>query len=88
MGILGGKKSAEPDNRIVQAAREALDAGRTVFIERYTGGLTYLISPTDALGQTVEAVERMGWRLDKWEVTDVPTSGLNDVRIWFLFRRS
>ena len=70
IGKLAGNDRPRED-RVQRAAQEAWDGGAAVFVATipFTGGTAIrkgLGHPS--VGKEVEAILRMGWRLDTWEV--------------------
>lgn len=68
MGMFSGSESGGADSAIVDRARQDWDAGRRVFVARLAGGLR--ADGPDQWGRTVEVIEAIGWKLDRWAVGD------------------
>ncbi len=85
------KTKKEPDVR--QQAREAAEAGRTVFLYAamlawMSGSSHHSDGPVDKAAIIIEAIEAEGWRLNQMDVA-VTGSGLApSQRGYFLFRRA
>ena len=78
IGKLAGQGRPRED-RVQRAAQEAWDTGQSVFVATIpftdgTGILKGMGHPTVA--KEIEAILRMGWRLDTWAVISSGSSGM------------
>lgn len=67
MGLLRSDLD-KPMSHVVESARAAHDAGRTIFVGKMEGALRGGVS--DLWGLTLEAVEDVGWELIHWTISE------------------
>jgi hypothetical protein len=81
-----GKSNKRPKEDRVQAdAQAAWDAGRIVFTAMIPLGTGGVISGkgNDDVSRAIEAILRMGWRLDTWATLNNPNSGPQAVPLFY-----